>query len=148
MTVKTHTQQEALVLRWFEEVWNQGRAEAIDEMMAPDALIHDSGRTVQGVEAFRAFFRKMSAAFSDIRVAVADDMVSSEDRVCARFTVTVKHTGDGLGISATHKEVSATGICMLEIREGRFTQAWQNWDMLGLLEQLQGKRLAPLYVRE
>ena len=24
--------------RWFEEVWNQGRAELIDEMIAPDAV--------------------------------------------------------------------------------------------------------------
>lgn len=26
--------------RWFEEVWNDGRAEAIDELAAPDIVSH------------------------------------------------------------------------------------------------------------
>ena len=26
----------ALIRRWFEEVWNKGRMEAIDEMASPD----------------------------------------------------------------------------------------------------------------
>ena len=30
----------ALVRRWFQEVWNEGRAEVIDELLAEDAVIH------------------------------------------------------------------------------------------------------------
>jgi hypothetical protein len=30
----------ALVRRWFEEVWNKWRAEAIDEMFAADGIAH------------------------------------------------------------------------------------------------------------
>lgn len=30
----------ALVRRWFEELWNKGRAEAIDQMFAPDGIAH------------------------------------------------------------------------------------------------------------
>ena len=30
----------ALVRRWFEEVWNKGRAEAVDEMFAADGIAH------------------------------------------------------------------------------------------------------------
>ena len=30
----------ALVRRWFEEVWNKGREEAIDEMFAEDGVAH------------------------------------------------------------------------------------------------------------
>ena len=26
--------------RWFEEVWNNGRAERIDEMIAPNGIAH------------------------------------------------------------------------------------------------------------
>jgi len=29
-----------LVRRWFEEVWNQGRAEAIDEMFDENGIAH------------------------------------------------------------------------------------------------------------
>jgi hypothetical protein len=30
----------AIVRRWFEEVWNRGREDAIDELMAPDAPVY------------------------------------------------------------------------------------------------------------
>jgi hypothetical protein len=29
--------------RWFEEVWNRGRREAIPEMLAPDGVLHEGG---------------------------------------------------------------------------------------------------------
>ena len=29
---------------WFEEVWNKGRAELIDEMIAPEAIAHGRNR--------------------------------------------------------------------------------------------------------
>ena len=41
--------------RWFEEVWNKGRREAIAEMLAPDALIHEGESTAKGPEGFHAF---------------------------------------------------------------------------------------------
>jgi hypothetical protein len=34
------TAYDALARRWFEEVWNQRRADTIDEMLAPDAVSH------------------------------------------------------------------------------------------------------------
>jgi hypothetical protein len=34
------------VRRWFEEVWNKGRADAIEEMLAEDAVIHGLGDPV------------------------------------------------------------------------------------------------------
>ena len=33
-------EQNTILHRWFEEVWNNGRAELIDEMIAPNAIAH------------------------------------------------------------------------------------------------------------
>jgi hypothetical protein len=33
-------ENKALICRWFEEVWNKGRAEAIDEMMAGECVAY------------------------------------------------------------------------------------------------------------
>ncbi len=33
-------ENKALIRRWFEEVWNKGREEAIDEMFAADGIAH------------------------------------------------------------------------------------------------------------
>jgi len=38
--------------RWFEEVWNQKRREAIAEMLLPESVIHDGGIDSTGPEGF------------------------------------------------------------------------------------------------
>jgi hypothetical protein len=42
----------ALIRRWFEEVWNNGRMETIDEMASPDVVGHGQAQhdTVIGRE--------------------------------------------------------------------------------------------------
>ena len=47
----------ALIRRWFEEVWNKGRMEAIDEMASPDAIGHGQAQhdTDIGLKEFRTF---------------------------------------------------------------------------------------------
>jgi hypothetical protein len=46
----------ALVRRRFEEVWNKGRAEAVDEMFAADGIAHglsdDAGNPLKGQTLF------------------------------------------------------------------------------------------------
>ncbi len=33
-------EQNTILHRWFKEVWNNGRTEVIDEMIAPNAIAH------------------------------------------------------------------------------------------------------------
>lgn len=44
--------------------------------------------------------------------------------------------GDALDIPATDKTVHVTGISIVRIADGRMVEVWQNWDMLGILEQI------------
>src|SRR5712671_6821081 len=95
--------------RWFEEVWNKQRREAIGELMAPDAVIHEAGEIVYGPEGFYPFFDRMQAAFSDLHVTVHDAIVEG-DKICVRWSCTMKHTGPGLGMAASGKALGTTGI--------------------------------------
>jgi hypothetical protein len=36
-------QERELGRRWFEEVWNKGRREAIVEMLSQDSVLHEAG---------------------------------------------------------------------------------------------------------
>ena len=123
--------------RWFEEVWNRGRREAIAEMLAPGCVIHDGETDSTGPAGFHPFFDRMTASFSDIHVTV-NHTVAEGDTACIRWTCTAKHTGAALGISPTGKSVRMTGITILRASGGKIDEAWQNWDMLGMLEQVQG----------
>jgi predicted ester cyclase len=134
-----------LAKRWFEEVWNKGRREAIPEILAPDAEIRESGEIVKGPEGFYPFFDRMQAAFSDIHVAF-QDAIAEADMVCLRWSCSMKHTGSGLGIAPTQKTLETTGMTMVRVANGRFVAGWQNWDMLGLMQQIKQEPMAPTYI--
>ena len=90
-------QERDLGRRWFEEVWNKGRREAIAEMMAPEGVLHDGAVDSVGPGGFYPFFERISATLSGVRVTV-HDTIAEGDRVCVRWSATGKHTGPGLGI--------------------------------------------------
>ena len=129
----------ALVRRWFEEVWNRGRAEAIDEMFAEEGVAHgladESGAELRGPAHFRVFHRKFRDAFPDIEVVV-EDTVSEGDKVAARCTVRGRHRGDSLGFKATDSPVEFTGMTFVRVRDGKIVEAWNNFDFMSMFQQL------------
>lgn len=140
------TQEERdLAHRWFEEVWNKGRRDAIHEMMAPDAVLHEGGADSVGPDGFYPFFDRFNATLSEIHVTV-HDTVSEGDRICTRWSFTGKHTGAGLGIPPTGKTIHVTGMGIIRVAGGKLVEGWQNWDMLGMMQQIQGTEKSATYV--
>ena len=134
------------VHRWFDEVWNQGRLEAIDELMAPDAAMHGlgDGAGVNGAAAFKDFVVRLRGAFPDIQITVAETVVEG-DMIASRWTATMTHSGDQLGLAPTGRRVGVTGMSMARLRDGVMVEGWNNWDTMALMEQIgalhQGVRL-------
>jgi len=131
--------------RWFDQVWNQLRRDAIGEMFAPDAVLHDGGVDTTGPDGFYPFFDRMNAAFSGLHVKV-EDSIAEGDKICVRWTCQARHTGDGMGIAPTGITINITGISIFRVEGGRMIEAWQNWDMLGMLEQIKSVAKSPTYV--
>lgn len=130
--------------RWFEEVWNKGRRDAIAEMLAPDGVLHEGGKDSIGPAGFYPLFDRMHAAMDDIQLTVHETMVD-QDRICLRWSFKARHSGDGLGVPASGKTVDVTGITIMRIAGGKLVEGWQNWDMLGLMEQIQEAPRAATY---
>jgi len=129
----------ALVRRWFEAVWNKGRAEAIDEMFAADGIAHglsdDAGNPLMGPADFKLFHETFRGAFPDIEVFV-EDMIAEGDKVAARCSVRGKHTGDHLGVTATNAPVDFTGVSIVRIKDGKIVEGWNNFDFLKMNQQI------------
>ena len=129
----------AVIHRWFEEVWNKGREEAIDELFAEDGIAHgladEAGQALHGPAGFKPFFRKFRDAFPDLQVIV-EDCISEGDRVAARCRVRAKHTGEGLGVAATGSPVEFTGMSIVRIRDGKIVEGWNNFDFMRLFQQI------------
>lgn len=134
----------ALVRRWFEEVWNKGREEAIDELFDEEGVAHgladETGAPLRGAAGFKPFFRRFREAFPELEVVV-EDTVSEGDRVAARCTVRGHHRGDTLGFKATDSPVEFTGMTLARVRDGKIVEAWNNFDFMSMFQQLGALRL-------
>ena len=133
------TENKALVRRWFEEVWNKGRVAAIDEMFHPEGVAHGLGDTpdvkLHGPEGFKPFFHSFYNTFPDINVTI-DHIISENDLVATHCTVRGTHTGNGIGVEATHKPIHITGMGLCRIKDGKIFEAWNNFDFQGLSKQI------------
>jgi steroid delta-isomerase-like uncharacterized protein len=120
-------------------VWNQKNASTIDEMMAPNCIIHglsEERETMRGPAQFRRFYDPLRSAFPDIHIEVEDVLLDGR-QTAARILATGTHTGEGLGIPPTGRPVRATGIIIMRWDDnGRITEGWNEFDAAGMQRQL------------
>lgn len=127
---------ETYLHRWFGEVWNKKREDAIDEMLSEETVHHGLGdEPVRGIENFKNFHRAFIDAFPDIQVEVKDVMTDGE-KISARYVARATHTGEGLGIAPTQKEVEFTGMGICTVKDGKFVEVWNQVDFMNLYSQL------------
>jgi len=128
-----------LVCRWFDEVWNKGRADAIEEMFDENGIAHglsdDPANPIKGPKNYRPFHSMFRQAFTTMQIVI-EDMVAEGDKVTARCSVRGKHEGDGLGIAATQLPVEFSGITIVRIANGKIVEAWNNFDFTAMNKQV------------
>lgn len=127
----------AVVRRFIDEVFNAGNFSAADEILARDYVHHDpataelgSGR--EGLEQMVTFYRQ---AFPDFSVRL-DDQITTEDKVVERWTGQGTHKGALMGIPATGKKITASGISIHRLTGGKIAETWTIFDTAGMLRQL------------
>jgi predicted ester cyclase len=65
-----------------------------------------------------------------------EDAIADGDKVLIRWSATMRHTGDGLGLAATNKPVAIGGMSLARIANGQLVEAWDQWDKLAMLQQI------------
>ncbi len=130
-------ENEAIVRRLYEEVWNKRRVELVDELISPSHALHDNHFPDSGVgpEAYKRQVARFVTSFPDLRFTV-EDMVAENDKVAVSWTISGTHKGELLGISPTGKKVSIEGITINHIANGKIMDSYVSADYLGLLQQL------------
>src|SRR5579863_4589992 len=125
LAVKAQSENKALIHRWFEEVWNQGREELIDELRAPDSVgigLGESPAAVYGPSGFKVFYQNLRSALPDLRVSV-EHVIAEGDMVAVRIQVEGTHMGPGLGVPPTGQNVQFSGMLIARIAEGRIAES-------------------------
>jgi steroid delta-isomerase-like uncharacterized protein len=138
--IVTFDENKALARRALDEIWTQGRLDAIGDVYGPNFVSHQDShptgpRSVKGLDALKEFVQEFHDAFADFRDTV-DDQIAEGDRVVTRFTSAGTHTGELMGIAPTGRSVEWMGIEIARIQNGRIAENWVSWDMAGMLRQL------------
>lgn len=108
----------------------------IDELYAPGFVQHEpEPQTVQSREALKPYVGAYLTAFPDLHLSI-EDLRAEGDRVVWRFKSDGTHTGPFMGMPATGKKSSITGLVIFRLEDSRIVEAWVNIDVLGLLQQL------------
>ena len=126
----------ALYRRWFEEVVTERDLALADALLAPDYVLHFPGMPVPlDRDGHTQLLGMFHAAFPDWRETV-EDVIAEGDRVVIRVTGTGTHQGEFMGAPPTGKRVTATGVGIGRLADGRIVESWAEYDALGLLQQL------------
>lgn len=127
---------EIIVREWFREVWDGGREEAVDRLMAPWGVCYGlPGGPVQGPTDFKPIFKMFKDALSDLNVDIVR-VVAQDDLVAVHCHVTARHTGTSLGGAASSQPVDFWGVAMMRVEEDKIAECWNCFDMLSMYQQI------------
>jgi steroid delta-isomerase-like uncharacterized protein len=129
--------QVEVVRRYFEEVWNQGRLDVLDELLAPSYVNHtpSTPNPPRGPAGLKPIVAALRAAFPDLHFTVLDTLVDGQ-RVAVRVRMEGTQDGDLFGLPATHRRVSVNQINIELFRDGHIAEHWRVTDELTLMRQL------------
>jgi predicted ester cyclase len=128
-----------LTRRWFEEVWNQKNDQTVRELVAPTCIWHgtsETGEELRGPEGFLTLHARLIKVFPDMRIEIGD-IFGAGDRVAVRWTATMKHVGEGLGMKPSGADIKIHGMGMARFANGQVAESWDNWDKLGMMQQIE-----------
>jgi steroid delta-isomerase-like uncharacterized protein len=131
-------ENKALVRRYFEEIWDKGNLDSIDELFTTNFVRHGPTGTegeVRGLEGFKGLVTMYRTAFPDLQVPI-EELIAEGDRVVSRWTARGIHQGELMGNAPTGNQLSVTGIIVDRISGDKIEEEWVDYDTLHLMQQI------------
>ena len=127
----------SVVTRIYEEVFNMGKLEQADTLIAAEYTDHNpiglGGKS--GIEGFKQTVRVLRFAFPDLRFTV-EQMIVNGDQVVTRTTMRGTHKNSFMGVDPTDKQVTVSGFDIFRVVDGVVAERWGTLDGLTLMQQL------------
>jgi steroid delta-isomerase-like uncharacterized protein len=122
--------------RFLDEAFNQGNLDALDDILSSDYVDHNAPPGLPpGPAGIKQIIGGFRSAFPDTRMTIKDQ-IAEGDRVATRYTFQGTHLGDLMGIPPSGKAASMTGITIARVANGKMTEGWVVYDLLGLMQQI------------
>jgi len=108
--------------------------DALAEVYADDFILHEPDEDIVGIEGLTQFVSTIRSV-PDLRITLEDDMAEG-DKAVTRWIGQGTHQGELMGIAPTGNQVTITGITIHRIEDDKIVEEWENWDALGLMQQI------------
>ena len=128
----------ALSRRFLDEVFNKGKLNVLDEIIAKDYVNSGPGTLPElptGPEGAKQLVTVYRNAFPDVHFTI-DEQIAEGDKVVTRWTGNGTHQGELQGLPATGKSSTVTGIAIDRIVNGKIAASWGIFDQFGMMQQL------------
>ena len=126
----------AVVLRFWEEVFNARELDLIDSLFTEDYVYHGAGgQEVRGGEGLKQFLTMYFKAFPDLRAEI-EDIFGEDDKVVSRAMCRGTHKGELMGMPPTGKQIAIRVICTNRFAGQRVAEDWELPDLFGMMLQL------------
>lgn len=125
----------AIVRRFVQEIFEEGRADAVDELVATDFTSQTFGITADGQATLKAAMTRVHAGLTDVAFTI-DDIVAEDDRVAVRLTARATATGDFMGMPAAGRSYEIGEAHFFRVRGGTVVEHWHQYDAAGMMKQL------------
>jgi steroid delta-isomerase-like uncharacterized protein len=125
-----------LVLRVKKEFWAGRDIAGLNETHHPNAIGHDN--SIPGERTYESYKQaciEFLTVFPDLGFTV-DGIFAEGDKVVVRWTGTGTQQGELMGIPASGKYVTYTGMTIYRIADGKIAESWWAYDVMGLIQQL------------
>jgi len=133
MTIEANKE---LVRRFVEEIFVDGRAAAVDELLADDFVGHTWPSTGDGKADLKRAIERTRQALADVTFTI-EDLIAEDDRVAVRLTASARQVGEFMGRPASGRTYTIGEIHIFRIRDGKVTEHWHQFDAAGMMRQLQ-----------
>ncbi len=129
-SITTAQENKDLVRRWFSEVLSRGNTQQVDELFAPNYVLHDPSivQEVHGREGVKRYVAAFRAASPDICFAV-EDQIAEGDIVVTRWVARGTHREEFLGLAPTGRQMTVSGIEFDCIVDGKINEAWVSYHL-------------------
>lgn len=139
------TQDAAAFLAEFErlyvhEAWNEGRVDALDDILAPDFVSHSPlTGTTSGLAAYKESILGLRYGYPDLHKETIDMTFDPKHgRLFTRWTLsgTSQAGTDEAGMPVPARPIAFTGMKLTHVIDGRAIDEWLYFDTLDVLRQM------------
>lgn len=129
--------QRTVIQRYFDELFNRGQTELVNELLHPEYVNHSPGwpDLPRGREGVALVVRAMRDAFPDLHYTI-EEQIEQGDAVVVRARVRGSHRGEFLGRAGSGRGFDVQQITIERFRDGRIVAHHRVTDELGLQRQI------------